>query len=329
MERRFETIAVTTAEVAAALRAVGIEHPVATVEPLGGGKINTNLRVTLADGGAVVVRLYARGEIVGRKEAALYRHLAGCVPVPALLADSDAVELAGCPFAVLSLLPGIPLAEALTAILPDNGYSLGEKVGEAVGSVHAVAFDRAGDLRGNAAGGLEVVDWGEAEDWDTGGEDIDLFLFRLWVEKGHAGQRLGEPLRHRLTDLYFANHGIVEGTERLVHGDLNPTNLLVDPDAGTVGIVDWEFAHVGTPLMDLGNLLRDEAIYPLAFVRGFLDGYQRIAGPLPVNWRRQSRYIDLLSHLEFLSSPEDRPETHRRAISRIEETLRVWDSLPA
>lgn len=329
MERRFEMIAVTVAQVAEALRTVGIERPVATVEPLDGGKINTNLRVVFADGRVAVLRLYVRSETVERKEAALYCHLAGRVSIPELQADSRGKKLAGCPFAVLSLLPGVPLAETVTVTLPDEGFALGEKVGEAVGGIHAVAFSRTGDLRGNAENRLEVVDWGEAEDWNTGGEDFGLFLFRLWVDEGHAGRRLGEPLRRRLTDLYFANHGIVEEAMRLVHGDLNPTNLLVDPDTGSIGIVDWEFAHVGTPLMDLGNLLRDEAMYSPPFVRGFLDGYQRTAGPLPVNWRRQSRYIDLLSHLEFLSSPEDRPETHRRAISRIEETLRIWDSLPA
>ena len=44
-----------------------------------------------------------------------------------------------------------------------------------------------------------------------------------------------------------------------MHSDLNPKNLLVDPDTLEVtGVLDWEFAHAGHPWTDLGNLLRFE-----------------------------------------------------------------------
>ena len=42
-----------------------------------------------------------------------------------------------------------------------------------------------------------------------------------------------------------------------MHSDLNPKNLLLDPDTLAVtGVLDWEFAHSGHPFTDLGNLLR-------------------------------------------------------------------------
>ena len=45
----------------------------------------------------------------------------------------------------------------------------------------------------------------------------------------------------------------------LVHADVNPKNLLVDPATGGVtGVLDWEFAYAGSPLGDVGNLLRFE-----------------------------------------------------------------------
>ena len=59
----------------------------------------------------------------------------------------------------------------------------------------------------------------------------------------HADDVLGEPL------------GAV-----LVHGDLNPKNVLLEqgPDGAVrvSGVLDWEFAHAGHPFTDLGNLLR-------------------------------------------------------------------------
>ncbi len=43
----------------------------------------------------------------------------------------------------------------------------------------------------------------------------------------------------------------------LVHSDFNAKNLLVDLETSQVcGVLDWEFAHAGSPYADLGNLTR-------------------------------------------------------------------------
>ncbi len=45
----------------------------------------------------------------------------------------------------------------------------------------------------------------------------------------------------------------------LVHSDLNPKNVLLDPDTLQVtAVLDWEFSHAGNPFTDLGNLVRFE-----------------------------------------------------------------------
>ena len=73
-----------------------------------------------------------------------------------------------------------------------------------------------------------------------------------------------------------------------MHSDLNPKNLLVDPDTLDVtGVLDWEFAHAGHPFTDLGNLLRFDR--DPAFVEAVLAAYPtrrgdragRPAGPGP------------------------------------------------
>ena len=38
----------------------------------------------------------------------------------------------------------------------------------------------------------------------------------------------------------------------LVHGDFRNGNLMIDPEAGLVGVLDWELAHLGDPAEDLG-----------------------------------------------------------------------------
>lgn len=38
----------------------------------------------------------------------------------------------------------------------------------------------------------------------------------------------------------------------LQHGDLQPANILLDPDDGSHRLIDWEYAHIGDPREDLG-----------------------------------------------------------------------------
>ena len=40
--------------------------------------------------------------------------------------------------------------------------------------------------------------------------------------------------------------------DALVHGDFRMGNLMVQPQAGVVAILDWELAHIGDPMEDLG-----------------------------------------------------------------------------
>jgi aminoglycoside phosphotransferase (APT) family kinase protein len=41
-------------------------------------------------------------------------------------------------------------------------------------------------------------------------------------------------------------------TPRLVHGDFRNGNLMFRPDEGVVAVLDWELAHIGDPMEDLG-----------------------------------------------------------------------------
>lgn len=45
------------------------------------------------------------------------------------------------------------------------------------------------------------------------------------------------------------------GPRTVVHGDFRVGNLMVQPEGGLSGVLDWEFAHVGDPREDLGWLM--------------------------------------------------------------------------
>lgn len=65
----------------------------------------------------------------------------------------------------------------------------------------------------------------------------------------------------------------------LLQGDTGPANFLYDPQSARVtAIVDWEWAHFGDPLEDLGNILVRDLFYPSA--GGDLTPYFRYYGEL-------------------------------------------------
>ena len=53
---------------------------------------------------------------------------------------------------------------------------------------------------------------------------------------------------------WLDDHRPPAGPPTVVHGDLRVGNLLVDPEDGLLAVLDWELAHVGDPIEDLGWL---------------------------------------------------------------------------
>jgi aminoglycoside phosphotransferase (APT) family kinase protein len=72
----------------------------------------------------------------------------------------------------------------------------------------------------------------------------------------------------------------------LVHGDFRNGNLMVDPKLGVVAVLDWELAHIGDPMRDLGWLMTRSWRFgvPGKPVGGFgepddlIAGYESVSG---------------------------------------------------
>jgi aminoglycoside phosphotransferase (APT) family kinase protein len=74
--------------------------------------------------------------------------------------------------------------------------------------------------------------------------------FQLELHRGHGTSR---PV-FQLAFQWLRRHAPRESDEAvLVHGDFRNGNLVVD-ERGLVGVLDWELAHLGDPMEDLGWL---------------------------------------------------------------------------
>ncbi len=75
--------------------------------------------------------------------------------------------------------------------------------------------------------------------------------------------------------------------------------------------------------MDVGNFLRAGDALPVGFRAAFAEGYLAAGGSLPTGWLELSRLVDLISQMEFLNRPEERPRVFAETLEVVRETLRV------
>jgi aminoglycoside phosphotransferase (APT) family kinase protein len=184
---------------------------------------------TRAHGPLVVQIAHEGGKLVqSPPQAALFAAAAKAgVPVPAVVAHGSCDDVLGPSWTVLEALPGTTDPKLILAGdgVPDAGQLIDE-LARALAAIHRMPADPA------------IVS--RVED--------PLALLYEWHD------RLGEP--HPVFELAFRALETARpaATPRaLVHGDFRMGNLMVDA-SGLNGVLDWELAHVGDPVEDLGWL---------------------------------------------------------------------------
>jgi Ser/Thr protein kinase RdoA (MazF antagonist) len=287
-------------------------------EPLTAGLRNTNYRVRLLGRAEpVVVRLYTADPAACRREVALTTLVRSSVPVPEVLyADPRADP----PLAVLRWIEGVKLDDLLRSGDAADVQAAAFAAGTVLARIHTYQFGGSGflgpDLR--VARPLNIgTGWAGY---------IDGFLGR-----GQAGARLGADLSRRLSRMAAANAGCVlrlRDDRSLVHADFKPWNLLVRRAAGTwtvAGVLDWEFAFAGPPLVDLAIFLRHEASLPPEYARGFVAGYSLAGGHLPTDWRWVAKLLDLLNLCSMLDQPGGDGAFVEEIRALVRATVGAWE----
>ena len=163
------------------------------------------------------------------REAALFRAAAAAgVPVPELVDASDDASVLGAAFLLMAHVDGETIPRK---ILRDPEYAparplLARQCGEILARLHAIPT---GEVPG-----LDEPD------------QLTQYLDVL--------DSLGQP--HPTFELAFKwleEHRPGGGRRGIVHGDFRNGNLIVGPE-GVRAVLDWELAHAGDPMEDLGWL---------------------------------------------------------------------------
>jgi len=252
---------------------------VESAERIPHGKSNSNYKVVV-DGEAFVLRLHAPDRAA--RERACLRLAANVVPVPKLLDAGD-------DWSLMAFVEGDPLADHPECLQAATAM---------VTRLWTITFDARGWI--GADGRVTPFDFGGESDFGT-----------AMVKHPEVRRWLGEASVRALADLFARQAARVpEETPaggRLVHGDFNPSNVLVR-DGAVAAILDWEFAHSGDPFMDISNLVRNT---PEAYHDDIRRGLESTGFALPEDWLARCEWDHLGSYLEFLTTERSDAFKHR------------------
>ncbi|WP_028660257.1 phosphotransferase family protein [Nocardioides insulae] len=167
------------------------------------------------------------------------------VPHPRLVAACpDESVLGGAVFYLMEPLDGVnPSQEVPEAVAADPAlrHALGLSVIDALAAIGSVDHKAVGlEGVGHPEGFLErqVPRWlAELESYSA--------------LEGYPGPDIGDV--HDLAR-WLEEHRPADGRPGIMHGDFHLANVMVGADGLVTGVVDWEMATVGDPLLDLGWL---------------------------------------------------------------------------
>lgn len=179
-------------------------------------------------------------------------------------------------FAAHRFVPGIRADDPEAPDSPD----LAHRLGQVLGTLHSVPGKEA------SAAGVPLDPEGSAE-WldetlsaagDLNGVSSVVDSALRWLREVRT-----------LPDPYA-------GPPRLVHNDLCPDHLLVDPDSGRlIGLIDWTDASLGDPVLDFIVLATWRGA---SFVRSVLESYT----PVDPNFRARLLFQARVRSLHWLHS---------------------------
>ena len=280
--------------------AAALGSAVIATRTLAGGFSHETSLVTLADG-QVVARLGGSDPAI---EAAVMTAARAYVPVPEVLIVMPPADGARQGM-VLEHVAGTPLSDVLaetehnqtehsqTEHSETELRDLGAEVGDAIGKIAAVTFDRPGFLADARLTVREEIPWSQ-----------QLPGFAASCAGPAARARLGDANLRAWVEL-CATHAPalarIDDQARLVHADINPKNILVSRTPGgwsVASVLDWEFSFSGCPYSDAANMARFGDTYPRGFLPGFLTAFaasQPADCPPPGDWLYLGRVMDMFA----------------------------------
>jgi aminoglycoside phosphotransferase (APT) family kinase protein len=218
-------------------------HGAVAVEQFPGGHSNLTYLVHHGDREYVLRRPPFGSKVksahdMGREVAVLSKLAPVYSRAPRVIAYHEDAGLLGAPFYLMERRRGVILRRELPAgVDAARLRHVGEQLVDALVELHAVDFRAAGlgDF-GKPAGYIERQ-------------------VRGWSER-YMGSQTDDIAAMTSVAAWLAAHMPTGGDAALIHNDFKLDNVIFDPALEQItGVLDWEMATIGDPLMDFGGTL--------------------------------------------------------------------------
>ncbi|MBU1273880.1 MAG: phosphotransferase family protein [Proteobacteria bacterium] len=161
---------------------------------------------------------------------------------PKPLAYSEAPDIMGCPFYLMERIKGIILRRSLPPELgfgPDELRRLTRRLVEVMAELHAVDFQAAG-----------LGEFGKPQGYVR--RQVEG-----WSKRYRAARTPDVPGGEAVMDWLAQEMPPESPTPTVIHNDFKLDNVVLDPadPLKIIGVLDWEMATLGDPLMDLACTL--------------------------------------------------------------------------
>ena len=312
MERGFEFIDLDYSQIESICYPYFKKGHLKAFQSLSGGAINTTYKI-IWDERPFIVRLYVRDLELAQIEEAVYRLIHNKVAMPDLLHIG---RFSSYPFAIFEFVDKKHIFEISNQSLAST---LSYDLGKVLAGIHSFHFPHAGLFGKNF-----VIH----TPFEEGSSPYFAYIMEHFSESSLVWQRLGNERASRLKDFLNDNQGffpVVSQGGVLVHSDFKPVNLLWDEDSGLT-VLDWEFAHIGNPLIDFAILLRHFQDFPLN-INSLEKGYSEHGGIFVDDWIRKARLADVINVVQLLNTPVERPQLFKFLLQSINFTIFRWSSL--
>lgn len=311
MERAFESLDFNHSQIESLCSAYFKKGRLKSFQSLSGGAINTTYKIVW-DEKPYVLRFYVRDPELAQVEEAIYQLIHDKVPVPQLLHIGRADSYV---FAIFEFVNKKHIFESSK----QSASALSHDLGKVLADIHSFRFPQAG-LFGKA--------FAIHTPFEEGSSPYFTYIMDNFSESSLAWRRMGDE-RAKSLKAFLVEHRdffpIISQGGVLVHSDFKPVNLLWDKQKGLT-ILDWEFAHIGSPLIDFAILIRHFQDFPLSIPR-LEKGYNEHGGSVVPDWIRKARITDIINVVQLLNMEAERPQLFQFLLKSVDFTLLRWSSL--
>jgi len=173
-----------------------------------------------------------------------YRILKALRPVfrycPEPLLYSDDLSIMGCPFYVMERIRGLIMRRTLPeglVLTPDQFRTLSENLVRVLCELHAIDYRKVG-----------LEDFGKPQGYVKR-------QVHGWINRYHDARTPDAPDYEEVMGWLIEKMPSDTTTPCVVHNDYKFDNVILNPKnpLEIIGVLDWEMATIGDPLMDLGN----------------------------------------------------------------------------